>query len=139
MWRIAGDLARTAALHLIQDGITATPAVKESLSAAWDGLKMDLGYDNAPMLEQLLIEQVALCWLRLYTAEQGYTNKVYTASSYESLNYWERRLNASQRRYLRACETLARVRKIIRRTPALQINIAAQGGQQVNVAGDVKP
>jgi integrase/recombinase XerD len=35
--------------------------------------------------------------------------------------------------YLRACETLARVRKLIRRTPAIQVNIAAAGGQQLNV------
>jgi len=45
-----------------------------------------------------------------------------------------RRLAASQRRYLRACETLARVRKMVRTTPALQVNIATAGGQQVNVA-----
>jgi hypothetical protein len=48
--------------------------------------------------------------------------------------YWEKRLTAAQRRFTRACETLARVRKLSRNTPALQFNIAASGGQQVNVA-----
>ncbi len=46
-------------------------------------------------------------------------------------DYWDRHLNAAQRRYLRAIETLARVRKLSGRGP-IQINIAEQ---QVNVAG----
>ena len=137
LWRVAGDLAHQAVQHLVRCGITGTAAVKELLIAGWDGVKTDLGYSDAPMLEKLLIEQVALCWLRLYIAEQDYTNRLYSSSTYEALHYWEKRINASQRRYLRAIETLARVRKIIRKTPTLQINIAAQGGQQVNVVGDV--
>ena len=36
-----------------------------------------------------------------------------------------------------ACETLARVRRLIRATPAIQVNIAAAGGRQVNVTGEV--
>ena len=112
--------------------------VKESIAAGWKGVKRDLEYEHAPALEKLLIEQVGLCWMRHYILEQRFTNVTMAGGTIDALNYWERCLNASQRRYLRACETLARVRKIVRRTPALQINIAAQGGQQVNVAGDVK-
>ena len=37
----------------------------------------------------------------------------------------------------RAVETLARVRRLLSRIPAVQVNIATQGGQQVNVAGEV--
>ena len=47
--------------------------------------------------------------------------------------YWENCLSAAQRRFTQACETLARVRKLSRNTPALQFNIATSGGQQVNV------
>jgi hypothetical protein len=46
--------------------------------------------------------------------------------------YWEKRLSAAQRRYLRACTTLARIRKM--RLPAMQVNIAAEGGWHVNIA-----
>jgi hypothetical protein len=45
--------------------------------------------------------------------------------------YWEQRQNAAQGRFLRAVETLARVRRLNKRPP-VQINI---GGQQVNIAG----
>ena len=44
--------------------------------------------------------------------------------------YWEKRLTAAQRRYLRAIETLTNVRKM--NLPAIQVNI---GENQVNVAG----
>ena len=46
----------------------------------------------------------------------------------------KRRLSAVQRRYTRALETLARVWKINRSIQ--QINIAMDGGKQVNVAGE---
>ena len=46
--------------------------------------------------------------------------------------YWDRKLAASQRRYLRACETLARVRKLTGAT--VQVNI---GERQINLAGDL--
>ena len=58
------------------------------------------------------------------------------SGSTSSVDHWERRLSAAQRRYLRACESLARVRKLGRTTPALQLNIATHGGQQVNVVTD---
>jgi len=44
--------------------------------------------------------------------------------------YWEKRLSAAQRRFTRAGETLARVRKLSRNVPALQFNIAANGGRK---------
>jgi len=44
----------------------------------------------------------------------------------------------AQRRFLRAVAPLVRVRKVTRQTLALQVNIAAQGGQQVNGLGDAK-
>ena len=48
--------------------------------------------------------------------------------------YWEKRLTAAQIRFDRACESLERVRKLSARVPGVQINVAAEGGRQVNVA-----
>ena len=48
--------------------------------------------------------------------------------------YWEKRLTAAQKRFNRACESLERVRKLSAHLPRVQINVAAEGGQQVNVA-----
>jgi len=133
LWAIAGNLAEQAALQLA-GGIDGPAILKESLVQGWDALRDDLGYQIAPTLEKMLIDQVVLCWLRHNLLELQYTsamNKGMTVARGDLLN---RRLAASQRRYLRACETLARVRKMVRTTPALQVNIATAGGQQVNVA-----
>ena len=71
----------------------------------------------------------------LYFVELQYTAA--TAGDIEPSNgvHWERRLSAAQRRYLNACESRARVRKLARTTPTLQVNIAAPGGQQLNLLG----
>ena len=69
--------------------------------------------------------------------EQQYTGMLYESSiSLEKARFWEGRLNAAQRRFLRAMETLARVRKL--KLPPVQVNIAAPGSQQANVMGEVK-
>ena len=133
LWRVAGNLAKQAKLSLVKK-IQATEGLKSSLTIGLDVIRDDLGYQNAPSLERLLIEQVVMCWLRMNLAEYQYTSSIVGESiTFELGNYWERRLGAAQHRYLRACETLARVRKLTRRTPALQVNIAADGGQQINV------
>ncbi len=103
-------------------------AVRVVLEANYDGQLRELGYDKAPPLERILIEHAALCWLRLQTVEQRYSRVMAQSITLTMGDYWERRLSAAQRRYLRACETLARVRKL--HLPALQVNI---GEKQVNV------
>jgi hypothetical protein len=137
LWTVAGDITKFVQDQLI-DRVSGTELIRQSVSKGIDVLRDELDYQDASRLEQLLIDQVVLCWLRLRDIEWRYTQVTSESIPISSADYWERRLNASQRRYLRACETLARVRKIIRRTPALQINIATQGGQQVNVTGDVR-
>jgi hypothetical protein len=138
LWRVAGDFADRARAQLIQR-ISGTPLIEESLKAGTTQICRNLGYDSAPEIERLLIEQVVLCWVRLNLLESRYTSfREQHTLTIAQAHFLERRLNYAQRRYLRACETLARVRKIVRRTPALQINIATAGGQQVNVAGDVQ-
>lgn len=130
LWRLAGDLANRAALHIV-DELKAVSSVRESLESGVAALKDELGYWEAPLAEKLLIEQVVLCWLRHNLLEYRYGS-----ISGGNADYLDRRLSASQRRFLRACETLARVRRLTGR-PAVQVNIATKGGQQVNVAGDM--
>jgi hypothetical protein len=134
LWRLAGDLSRAAALDMI-DQLGAGPAIAESLKCGREVLMDELGYQTASPLERLLIEQVALCWLSLNLVQIEYTRAIGEPISVSAADHWDRRLSASQSRYLRACDALARVRKLARTTPALQVNIAAAGGQQVNLLG----
>jgi hypothetical protein len=86
------------------------------------------------MLEQLLIQHAALCWLRLTLAELAYSSVMKQSITLTLGAYTEKRLTMAQKRFTRACETLTKVRKLSRNTPALQFNIATEGGQQVNLA-----
>jgi hypothetical protein len=97
-------------------------------------MREQLGYAESPPLERILIEQVLVCWLNLYVLEMNSATKLCESHSTETGLYWDRRLTGAQQRFSRASDSLARIRKLSRNTPALQLNIAANGGQQVNVA-----
>jgi hypothetical protein len=134
LWRVAGDLAHAAAHNLV-DKLDAGPLIAESLKRGWLAMQDELGYPAASRLECLLIEEVALRWLHLRLVDLEYAGAMSQSILLPSADHWEERLSAAQRRYLRACDTLARIRKLALTTPALQVNIAARGGQQVNVLG----
>jgi len=129
LWRLGGDIARIAAEDMI-DEVKGTPALKESMKAGRIAMRKELGFDAASPLEKMLIEHVTLCWMRLELAEYHYTGCTTGSSTLAQAKFYEHRLSAVQRRYLRACETLARVRRLA--LPAVQVNI---GEKQVNVAG----
>lgn len=95
---------------------------------------VELGFENASALERLIIQQITLCWLRLNLLEILYTISLEGSHTPEVGLYYEKRLTATQKRFTRACETLARVRRSAHLLPSIQINVAKDGGQQVNVA-----
>ena len=125
------DLTQLTETQLIQslagDSVLIEEAIREDLAHR----RHALGYDKAHDLEQLLIEQVILTWLHYYRVQYSYRQVTSKSILITQADMWERRLNAAQRRHLRAVETLARVRKLSGRGP-VQINIAEQ---QVIVAG----
>ena len=133
LWRDVASAGQLAELTVIENAV-AVPALKECWKHRLQVLKKDLGNDGAPMLEQLLIQHAALCWLKLNLVELNYSSVMKQSVTLTLGIYWEKRLSAAQRRFTKACETLTRVRKLSRNTPALQFNIATSGGQQVNVA-----
>ena len=134
LWMIAGDLVQSNATQMIEKMVGAAVAPQKMIMTAWRVMRDDLGYQDATTAERLLIDQAATAWLRLQYVEAKVTGLMRQDSTFKLVQHWDRRLSAAQRRFLRAVETLARVRRIIRKTPAVQINIAEQ---QVNVAGDV--
>jgi hypothetical protein len=132
LWRDVASAGYLAEIVVIENA-RATADLKECWKHRLQVLKKDLGYDGAPMLEQLLIQQAALCWLKLNLVELSYSGTMKQSHTLTLGMYWEKRLSAAQKRFTRACETLTRVRKLSRNTPALQFNIATSGGQQLNV------
>jgi len=132
LWELTGNMVRVAIREVIEAG-TPTAFVSESVAHGVSVIRGGLGYDKASAMERLLIEQIALCWLRLNLMELSYTSAWRRSSlGIAQATFFERRLDHVQRRFLRACETLAKIRRMGPR--ALQVNIAAAGGQQLNVA-----
>jgi len=130
MWADLVDVGRTTRDSIIKQlgkGALTRQGIQRQATAMSDGM----GYDTATTLERGLIEHVVACWLRLQQVEHRYAQ--FMGQDYVVLaqaDWWERRLTAAQRRYVRACESLARVRRLTRST-VLQVNI---GDQQINLA-----
>lgn len=132
-WRIAGDLAEQATLTMI-DGMHATKAMKESLAVGVHHTAAELTQPGDGELERLIIRQIVGCWVSLSYVEYVLgRNTVEGNFTIPQGAYWEKRVSSAQRRYLRALETLARVRRL--RVPAVQVNIAEQQVNQVNARG----
>lgn len=101
--------------------------------------RQDLGYQDAPGIEKMAIDAVMLTWLRWQYWELDYTTRIKDPMTLELARFYDRRLTSGHSRYLRSLETLARIRKLSRSDPRVQVNIAAADSQQVNVAGDLTP
>ena len=111
---------------------TSSGGSRACLLADMDMTRREFGYFDAPALEQVLIDAILLARLRLVTVEHGYANDGINPGNSD---YWETLLTNAQNRLLRAVESLARVRRLARNSPAIQVNLAGHGGQQVNSIG----
>lgn len=133
VWIIAGDLMENTAHKLIID-LKATYSIQASLEVGWKQMQIDMAHAGDGALEKMLIQQVALCWLKLAYTERHHEHYLTNGgTTITQADFWERRLSGAQRRYLRAVETLARVRRL--QLPAVQVNIAEKQVNQVNARG----
>jgi len=93
-------------------------------------MREGFAYDYAPLLERMMIENVILCYFRLTVAELVYSSAL-GSGTIAQIEHHQKRANVAQKRFARAAESLARVRKLS--CPSVQINVAAEGRRQVNV------
>lgn len=108
-----GNLVYMATGNLIKHSFS-TKSVQLSVVANLRKMRDEMGFEKAGAVERSLIEHVCLCWLRLYDCELRYHVTMQNNPTFAQGKYWEGKLSANQRRYLRAVETLERVRKLMR-------------------------
>ncbi len=132
VWLAGGDVM-TYTAHAMIDDMGSSYALRASLKTGWEQMQRDLARPGDGALERLLIQQIVLAWLKLAYTEHHHRHCLTTSVTLPKGDFWERRLSAAQRRYLRAVETLARVRRL--QLPAVQVNIAEQQVNQVNTRG----
>lgn len=118
-----GDLMKIATNELLtRMSGKENPLTLEILRRNCQRLTQELTQPGDGTFEEMLIRHVVLSWLRLAAAEREYQQNLSGSHTHAAGLYWEKRLTSAQKRYLKACESLARVRKLLR--PA---------GPQVNV------
>ena len=133
LWRMCGDLAEQAALRLIEE-LNAPRSMKRSMQSGLVAMADELARPDDGPLESLIIRQIVGAWVRLAYTEYAYNGALVAGNqTLKQADFWERRLTAAERRYLRACETLARVRRL--KVPAVQVNIAERQLNQVTTRG----
>jgi hypothetical protein len=131
LWRVTGDVFGIA-MDALVNSQTNQVSVRESMKRGVEVVKAQLGYKTASGAERLLIEACALGWLQYYLIEFRYVVVSKGDQSINQANYWEKKLALAQHRYLKAIETLARVRRLA--VPVMQLNVAEAGAKQLNVA-----
>jgi hypothetical protein len=120
--------ATTSAMELLIEKVSSGGS-KACLLADMDLTRREFGYANASAVERVLIDAIVAARLRLAVIDHGYAEKGFST---ETSGFWENLINNAQFRLLRSVESLARVQRLARYSPALQINLATSGGQQVN-------
>ena len=134
-WRVGGEMATQNCDHILAK-LTMKPAERVSIEHGLEVVRSDLGYGQSPMIERILIDQLVLSKLHLDITTYRYIEVAYDGqTTITRAEFWEKRQNAAQARFTRLIEALARVRKMA--LPVMQVNIANEGSQQLNVAGDL--
>lgn len=110
-----GDLSDQAQNAIIGASFAHNHGFARAVVAKLGELERELGYGSASPLEQMLIKHIIVCWLRLYDCEFRYEMMRKDKPTIAQAEHWEKRLSAAQRRYLRAIEALARVRRLLYR------------------------
>ena len=126
---IVGDLASQAERSLIKVAAGPNLLSKDAIRVKLDHMEAEfLGPAPTP-LERLLGQRIRACWLQLSYAESSYVRRMGDLTLAEG-DYYQRRIDRAERRYLAAIKALAQVRRLL--GPSVQLNV---GFQQVNVAG----
>lgn len=121
---ILGDMSRQLRRKIIET-MALQPGLHIVVTAKAKQMAKDLGAEQATQIERLLIDQVIIAWLRWQTVEWTYQRGFAESITLTKALYFEKRLSAAHRRYLNAIESLARVKRLLKRAP-VQINIAQQ-------------
>lgn len=137
LWRAVFDTAQVIERNFINNMVDDKASII-AMQKNTDEIREEMGYSKASIMEQMLIDNIVISWLGVQYCNYQLIARMGREEKIVLLEFWERRLSMSQRRYLHACETLAKVHRLMSGKPAVQVNIAAQGGQQVNVAGDLE-
>ncbi len=131
--RSYGDWAKQTELVILNEYFESSGLILETVKKKLAELRNDLGWEDANVLEKLLIRQICLTWLRLYYVERQHHQATTGSHSLTSGIYWDKRLSEAQKRHLKAIESLAKVRKMTAQTAKFETAASkAKSSQTLN-------
>jgi hypothetical protein len=113
LWQHITDLSGKVRDNILSSLASESFLVRESYRHKLAAMRDNLGWQTASEVEKILIEQVCLTWLRLNFIEIVHREKTRESHTIEWGNHWDKVLDSAQKRHLRACESLAKVRKLL--------------------------
>lgn len=120
---VLADVGTRNQKHITEGMGFNTPFLSGAIERQLEIMRADLGGEDAPPLERMLIERILSCWLLVNSLEGQVSNQGHPALS-EQL---DKRLQRAHKRHLSAVLALAQVRKL---NISIQINLA---NQQINL------
>ncbi len=113
IWQQLGDVAASVKNSIISAQAGKSHIIIEATKKKVADMRDKLGWKDSSQLEKIIIEQVCLNWLRLNALELTHDQKTRESHTLAVGEHWDKLLTQSQKRYLRACESLAKVRKLL--------------------------
>lgn len=117
LYRNVGNISKQVFESVIGDA-NKSIVFGESVERYAEEMKQELGYQSSTFIEKMLIDEVVMRWLRLSVMDSAHRNITSQSHRREEGMYIEKRLHLAQKNYLRASETLVKVRKMIAQTQA---------------------
>ena len=99
----------------------------------------NLTIDSDGPLEQLMVTRVVMCWLRLMHAENDKTSLMNISVRMDQIEHSDKELSRAHTRYVRAVESLARVRNLVKIAEMADTQSRLLKERLNNQAGPAKP
>lgn len=93
-------------------------------------MKEEYGYSQASIIDRMMFDNILINWVRLQYLEGKYNEAFQKGWTDTEAHFYTEILNAANLRFNRSVEALGRLKKY---NINFQVNIATDGGQQINV------
>ncbi|CAN5475448.1 hypothetical protein BH18ACI1_BH18ACI1_17520 [soil metagenome] len=111
--KMLGNVAALAFESWININSYSSDLRREATRIEANNLLENLGYETANLLEQILMQEIVICWLRVNYLSETQKLKLNQSHTTESGLYWTKQVEIAQKQFTRACESLAKVHKLL--------------------------
>jgi hypothetical protein len=136
IWSEIGDLVGTLQDTILR-GFSDSYLMQESYRRKIKEMRDNLGWNESSEIEKILIEQICVNWLRLNLLEAVSFEKMQKNNTIATGLYWDKALTGAQRRYIKACESLAKVRKLLAEAELREAQACAKRSQSTRLAQQI--